>query len=173
MNDSLNQNPLEALYEIKKMMQQSSRIFSLSGWSGIWTGLVGIAGACWMHFIINSLRSQVQYNQEAFNGAIELDIKETNNNLLILDTTQKEYLIWSALAIFFVAIIGAIFFSYRKNKKQGYSVSYNEVARKLLINLIIPIGAGAAFCAQLFQNELYFLLVPCSLILWSILNQCQ
>src|SRR5690606_34874751 len=130
MNDSISNNPLEALQEIKKVMQQSSRIFSLSGWSGIWAGIVALLGSLWFWWVHNNYGNIVERDT-----ALSIsNVPHSAINLqplyrFYLDTAQKQLLIWSALVIFVVAIAGAIFFSYKKNLKKGYAVNYNEVAK--------------------------------------------
>ena len=43
-------NPLESLNEIKSMMQRSSKFTSISGWSGVWVGFVGMISA-WIAYL--------------------------------------------------------------------------------------------------------------------------
>src|SRR5690606_2593972 len=111
--------------EIKKVMQQSSRIFSLSGWSGIWAGIVALIGTWWFWFIKNHYTTTEGFHSFSFPGAENLSATEfeaLQYQMLAfhLDETQKMLLLWSALVIFSVAVIGAVFFSYRKNMKNGF-----------------------------------------------------
>ncbi len=171
MKDNISNNPLAALQEIKKVMQQSSRIFSLSGWSGVWAGVAGLAGACWFGFIKNNYGSQVEYNQTSISNAASQEEQQAfyeQAQRFFLDTAQKELLLWSAVALFVVAVLGAFFFSYRKNARQGFNGTYNQVARKLLINLAIPMFAGFVFCLHFLQYDGIAYLVPVSLVFYGL-----
>lgn len=77
-------------------------------------------------------------------------------------------LLWSALVIFSVAVIGAVFFSYRKNKKNGFTTTNKEIIRKLLINIAIPVGTGAIFCLHFWYHNTNFYLVPLSLVFYGL-----
>jgi hypothetical protein len=46
-----NLNSAEELKTIRKIMEESSRFLSLSGLSGIFAGIIAIAGACVAYFL--------------------------------------------------------------------------------------------------------------------------
>lgn len=155
MKDNISDNPLAALAEIKKVMQTSTRIFSLSGWSGIWVGIIAIFGAGYIRFKHENVAAQFEYSLN-------------NGQRFILGEVLKTELIIGAFIIFSLAVVGALFFSIRKNKKLGFQLSYNEVGKKLIIQLAIPIFVGAIFCFHfLFNNALQYL-VPISLVFYGL-----
>jgi hypothetical protein len=44
--------PLDALQDIRKMMEKSSRFISLSGWSGVSAGIFGLIGAWYANILL-------------------------------------------------------------------------------------------------------------------------
>lgn len=167
MKDNYNDNPLAALQDIKKMMQASSRVLSLSGWSGIWAGMVALLGSVYFYYIYHFGKSQISYTQEAFNGEVrEYDISLIQQHSL--DAAQQSQLVWTAVAVFVLAVLGGVFFTYRKNVKAGIQIGFNAIANKLLINLAIPMLAGGAFCLHFFMQESFYYLVPCSLVFYGL-----
>lgn len=155
MKDNIADNPLAALAEIKKMMQSSARIFSLSGWSGVWAGIIALLGVAYVRFAHPAIAQQ-----------FELSI--ANNQRLIISNTLKGELTVATVLVFCISVIGALFFSIRKNKKQGYASNYNEVGKKLIIQLAIPIFAGAVFCMHFLNRDALQYLVPCSLVFYGL-----
>lgn len=169
MKDNYNDNPLAALQDIKKMMQASSRVLSLSGWSGIWAGIVALLGSGYFYFIYHYYGSVVAYSQHSFYGQGEInehDLAVVSN--YTLDAAQQTQLVWTAVAIFILAVLGGVFFTYRKNIKAGMHIGFNAIAQKLLINLAIPMLAGGAFCLHFFMQESFYYLVPCSLVFYGL-----
>ncbi len=61
------QQGLEALRDIRSMMERSSRIISLSGWSGIFAGIWALVGAVLAHVRIRSYY-QHEYGQGGVPG---------------------------------------------------------------------------------------------------------
>lgn len=171
MQDNSNTTPLEALQEIKKMMQQSTRIFSLSGWSGVWAGIVALVGAYVFYFIKYNTGSLIHLTSNQYPSAsgedMAADLVAWRQNFH-LDTAQKELLLWASIAIFIVAVAGAVFFTFRKNRLKGYANQYNTIARKLLINLSIPMGVGAVFCLHFLNIDAIENLVPCTLVFYGL-----
>ena len=165
MHDNISNNPLETLKEIRKVMQQSTRIFSLSGWSGIWAGSVALAGTAWIGYVLSDFgRSEMIALSDFDAGKPGYDARP--NRAISADNLQV--LFYSVLAIFVLAVIGAVFFSYAKSKKEGHAAGYNSVARKLLINMAIPIGTGAAFLLKFATEMNYHYFVPVSLAFYGL-----
>lgn len=136
---------LQVLADIKSIMDRSSRVLSLSGWSGIWAGLVAL------------LATGIAY-QKLDNGPFIGARVPTAfiNELLIL-----------AMLTLVVAVAGAFYFSYRKNKKQG-QVTFNAAARKMIISMCIPMLAGGWMCGAFLLNEDFAYVVPVMLITYGL-----
>src|SRR4051812_1363220 len=89
---------LDALQDIRKMMQRSSRFISLSGLSGIAAGVWALVGAYFAHKWIDN--SNDAYLQEGFNSDSFYQLKL---NLFLL-----------AAAVLALALLTAFYFTWRR-----------------------------------------------------------
>lgn len=138
---------LQELQHIKRIMERSSRFISLSGLSGISAGICALAGA-WVAYSKISL-----YNYEHsnfFNEDRGTYIFRDGLNFLI-----KELFV-IALLTFGAAVITSFIFTYLRSKKTGIPL-WGTATLRLLWNTIIPLATGGLFlikCMQLGQYEL-------------------
>ena len=129
--------PLDTLKEIRSIMERSARFLSLSGWSGIWAGSVALIGAGIAHLLIHRIRS------------INYDVYPIDKFSIAIDLIQQLFVV--AFAVFIIALMGGYYFTYRKNKKAGVSI-WNNASKKMLINLAIPLAAGAVVILAFISN---------------------
>jgi hypothetical protein len=148
MEDS--QQHLEALNDIRQMMKKSNRFLSLSGFSGIFAGLYALLGAYLGANVIGDYAMGGDYSLAAY------------NQLLLMC-----FIICSLVLV--LSILTALIFSARKAKKTGQKL-FDHTALRLLINMMIPLGAGGLFClAMLYHgNDMVFLLCPAMLIFYGL-----
>ena len=141
------QEYIKDLTEIRSMMERSTKFLSLSGWSGILAGIYALAGAyiaySWFHF-----------DTAGFAGSYN----EAGNvlNLFVL-----------ALVVLFLAIGTAVFLSYKKSEKRGERI-WNSAARRLLVNMFVPLVAGGVFILILFFKDLIALVTPSMLVFYGL-----
>lgn len=134
-------NPKEDLQAIREIMERSSKFLSLSGLSGVFAGVCALIGAAvaWL-IILDS--GHVQYDEYMRN----LGASSTANIRL--------YLAIDALLVLGFAILGAVYFSFRKAKKAGQQFWTNSTKR-LVGHLLIPLVAGGIFAIILvFRNNI-------------------
>jgi hypothetical protein len=149
------QEPLEALQDIKKMMERSSRFISLSGWSGVAAGICALAGA-WVaqvkidHFRVEALSERT--NSDGFNF--------TSARLL-------PDLITTAVFTFTAACFSAFVFTYLRSKKTGIPI-WGLTAKRLLINTIIPMIAGGVVILRMMQLNDYSLIGSSCLVFYGL-----
>ena len=144
----------EDLKTIKKIMEESSRFLSLSGLSGIFAGLLAIAGGCIAHFGIMKNKILLSSKLLAY-----LSPKEISSIKLQLVTV--------ALIVLFFALAGALYFSFRKAHLKGQKI-WTPVSKRLLLNLSIPLITGAFFILILYSAAQWYLLVPAMLIFYGL-----
>ncbi|HEY8937615.1 MAG TPA: hypothetical protein VIM65_20455 [Cyclobacteriaceae bacterium] len=144
-------SPLETLTEIKQLMERSSRFISLSGLSGVFAGVYALAGAYAAYHYLN-LDGLGYFSGEKFIGSRSL-----NFPFLIID----------ALIVLILAIGTGIFLTTRKAKKDGNSI-FDNTARKLLINLSIPLVTGGLFCVILIYHEALIYIPPSTLVFYGL-----
>ena len=134
---------LEALHDIRQMMQRSSRFISLSGLSGIAAGFWGLVGAyfAW-DWITEYFNDGGRYQGQSF--------QQLKLNLFLL-----------ALAVLILALLSAFYFTWRRTRETRNDL-WNHTTRQLTINMLIPLVAGGLFLlAMLQQNEWRFIAPGC------------
>jgi hypothetical protein len=151
------QQSLEDLQHIKKMMERSSRFISLSGLSGISAGLCALIGAWVAHPYVFGQKDLVIDNNLALAQAA------TNDYAIILNT----YLFWIAAATFIGAFISAFFFTWLKSKKDGSPI-WGNTAKRLLINVSIPVLVGGLFLFRMLHYGTFGLVAPGCLIFYGL-----
>jgi hypothetical protein len=149
---------LEAIQDIKKMMERSSRFISLSGWSGITAGLCALVGA-WLadkkiHNYVAPVSSDRQfYNERSFSASryekIEIE------------------LLGIAVGVFAAAVVLAFLFTYWNSKKKGIAIWGNS-ARRLTYNTLLPMVAGGFIILRLLQVSAYGFIAPTCLIVYGL-----
>jgi hypothetical protein len=139
---------LDALQDIKKMMEKSSRFISLSGWSGIAAGIFGLAGAYFAQSILNSYAPE---------GVMRSGrIRELEQSLFLL-----------AAAVFIGAFTSAFIFTYIRSRREGIAI-WGTSARRLLWNTMLPMVVGGVVILRLVASADYDLIAPCTLIFYGL-----
>ncbi len=134
-------NPNADLQTIREIMERSSKFLSLSGLSGIFAGACALIGAAVAWFYIFD------------SGKVRFDEFMPNASGSIIANSWW-YLALDAILILVFAVLGAIYFSYRKAKEAGQRLWTNST-RRLLVHLMIPLLSGGIFTLiLLFRNNL-------------------
>ncbi len=151
----MSKDQLENLNEIRNLMERSSRFLSLSGLSGVSAGIIALLGAAVAFFYL-------EYDQRYF------DI-----NRYFLDRMYSKFhyniyfLFLDALVILVLALSAGLFFTTRKARKKGLRV-WDNTAKRLLVNLFIPLIAGGIFCLILLYHNIIFLIAPVTLLFYGL-----
>ncbi|MBU2018545.1 MAG: hypothetical protein KJ941_02765 [Bacteroidetes bacterium] len=143
MNQELND-----LKQIRNMMERNSRFISLSGMSGVFAGICALVGAYTANGIIKNFHSEHIYSVEYYHAF-----------LLKLSAL--------ALVVLISALLGALFFTYKKTKKQGTKM-WTPVSKRILVNMGIPLLAGGVFSIALLVNGSIMFVAPTLLIFYGI-----
>ena len=146
------QQTLDDLHHIKRMMERSSRFITLSGFSGIAAGVCALAGAWFAH---NKLISRANGNY-TIGGLINLGGVKLLNDLL-----------WIGVITFISAFISAFFFTYLRSKKDQLPM-WGAASIRLFWNTTLPLIVGAIFIVRLMQYEMYELVAPSCLIFYGL-----
>jgi hypothetical protein len=139
---------------IKKMMEESSRFLSLSGLSGVFAGLVALAGGVAAHFIILKTKSSIMDGL-----LINLSLRESGKMTTLLFA--------DAMIVLILALTGAFYFSNRKSKTKGLKI-WTPVSKRLIINLFVPLIAGGFFILLLYIADQWLMIVPAMLIFYGL-----
>lgn len=145
---------LEALHDIRKMMQESSKFLSLSGLSGIIAGCYALIGAYVGQVFISSYGLAKQTGK---------DYEQSDYTLLVVKIALTCILILSA------SIGTALLLSAKKAKKTNQKL-FDHTSKKLFWQMMVPLAAGGLFClALLYHNNGMVLLVsPVMLIFYGL-----
>lgn len=150
----MNQDePIKQLEEIRQIMQKSSRFLSLSGLTGVFAGIVALCGGAFAMWYLKQI--DVSY----YDAANTLSEKLTSKPVLVL--------IADALVVLFLAIGGGILFTARNSRRKGIPL-WGYAARRMVINLILPLASGGLFCLILMYHGLFYLLAPVTLIFYGL-----
>lgn len=144
------QDQLEALHEIRNIMDRSSRFISLSGLSGISAGLTALAGAAVVKWYLSEHKIAYRENY---------DITLNQNTILVLLT--------AALVVLVVALVLASFFTIRRAHRNNQRI-WDSQSKRLLLNLAIPLAAGGVFCAILLYHGILYLVAPAMLVFYGL-----
>ena len=147
MSDS--KEHLQTITDIRSMMERSSRFISLSGLSGIFSGIFALCGAYVAYVKLYSLNR----NYRLLNSNDFIDV--------------VVYLIIDALAVLIVSLTVGIILTIRNSKKKGIKI-WDSTSKRLFINLLIPLMAGGVFCLILIYHGLVGLVAPCTLIFYGL-----
>lgn len=149
-----NNSSADDLKTIRKIMEGSTRFLSLSGFSGLFLGLIAIAGALIARMIMP-------------------DTGDSGINEYLSSLTQKESAVirWqlalTALAVLLLSLATGFGFSFRKALKSGESI-WTPVSRRLVTSLFIPLAAGGLFAIILLMQNQLQLIIPVFLIFYGL-----
>jgi hypothetical protein len=142
-------SPEETLTEIRHLMERSSRFISLSGFSGVFAGVYALLGAAAAFYYLGS----------ASPGSTYFDNTHRSDAVLFLAA--------DAFLVLILAVGTGILLTTRKAKKDGNSL-LDAAAKKLLINLSIPLVTGGIFCIALIYHGNTFYVAPATLIFYGL-----
>jgi len=153
-NQSPAEQSLEALQDIKRMMERSSRFISLSGLSGVSAGVCALIGAWVAHgwiidyYGVNGYISRYGYMHD---GAGELKWK----------------LIGLAMMVLVAALASATLFTWRKARKSRLPI-LDHASKKLAVNMAIPLVAGGFFVLGLLVHSDWSYVAPACLVFYGL-----
>jgi hypothetical protein len=151
------QQSFQDLQHIKQMMERSSRFISLSGLSGISAGICALVGAWLSYDFVVGNKDYIINSRTAVAQA------EANDYSIILNT----WIFWIAIGTFAAALASAFIFTWMKSKKQGIPL-WGNTARRLLINVSIPLIAGGIYLFRLIHFGTFGLVAPGCLIFYGL-----
>lgn len=143
---------LRDISAIRSLMEQSSKFISLSGLSGISAGIVALIGAAGAALYLKNEGIYSRLSEGIF---------------FVPTYSQLTAMVGIGLVILIVAIASASFFSMRLARKKGLPL-WNKASERLLINLAIPLMAGAVFCILLAYYGFVGMVAPATLLFYGM-----
>lgn len=147
-----NLEPQETLLEIRQMMERSSRFISLNGLSGVFAGILALTGAFFAYQYLQ-LRGLYYGTGSIVSSSI--------------DATDLLFFISDAALVLLGSLCIAIVLSLKKAQKHGVPF-WDRTAKRVLINLMIPLVSGGLFCILLLYHGLVVLIAPSMLIFYGL-----
>jgi len=144
-----NQEHLNNLSEIRSLMERSSSFLSLSGLSGISAGIIGLLTSVYVYTQLDVL---IEHNRDYSTAGL-------NDTVL--------FFILFAGIVLIVTFGAVIFFTARKARKKGLPV-WDGSAKRLVVNLFIPLVTGGIFCLILAHHLLFDFIAPSMLLFFGL-----
>ncbi len=147
---------LEALEQIRNLMERSSRFISLSGLSGIAAGFFALLGAAGVYIYLGMTpfsQKYLYFNQARIEEKWGLGL--------------TEFLVIDGFVVLILGICSGIFFTTRKAKRNNQAI-WDPLTQRLLINLFIPLVAGGIFCLALLYHGFIGFIAPATLIFYGL-----
>ncbi len=154
---------LNTLKDIKQMMERSSRFISLSGLSGIAAGACALTGAWFANGVIQGSNENSYREIRAMRHSGETEL----HNGPSLQAYMSSTLFQIALLVLAAALLLGFLFTYLRSKKNGTPI-WGATARRLLINVSIPMLAGGIYLLKLIDSGSYGLIAPGCLIFYGL-----
>lgn len=140
---------LQAITDIRSMMERSSRCISLSGLSGVFAGIFALIGAYLAYLQMGSFY-------------------EDYRNISYLDSVSMTIVFLEiAGGVLIASLLVGTLLTIRNSKRKGIPV-WDNSAKRLLINLGIPLVAGGLFCLVLLYHGIIGLVAPATLIFYGL-----
>ena len=146
-----DRDPIRDITDIRSMMERSTKFLSLSGWAGVLAGIYAICGAFIAYRFLGFKPGSSNYDSMyAVSGSF---------NLLQISLV--------AIVILLLAIVTAVFFSYKKAVKRGEKL-WNATSRRLLANMAVPLVAGGILLLILISKGFVGFMTPLTLIFYGL-----
>ena len=149
------QDQLDAIKDIRSMMERSSRFLSLSGLAGIVVGLIAIAGVIVAYQFLG-----MQFNEPGYYTLI-INVDGSLNH------TVYQFLLTELILLLVVALVVAITLSMRKASAKALPI-WDATAKRLVINMAVPLVAGAIFCCILLFHGHVALILPTTILFYGL-----
>lgn len=145
---------LKDLSDIRSMMEKSSRFISLSGLSGVFAGIYALIGA----YLANLWDLDHSGTYREFVNYVSGSSRDASTGLFeMLQRTELDTVILLGGSILAVSLITGYLFTRRNSQKKGLPL-WDKTAKRLLMNMAIPLITGGLVCLILLLK--YFWLTP-------------
>lgn len=138
------QNYINDITEIRRMMERTSKFLSLSGWAGILAGVYALAGAWYAHFTLSFQPDNFLYSHPSL-----------------------KHVVLSASTILVLALISAFLDSRYRAKKRNQK-AWNATSKRMLMSMAVPLFTGGVLIVLLSAAGFIGLAAPFMLIFYGL-----
>jgi len=135
---------------IRSMMERSAKFISLSGLSGVLSGVYALVGATAAYFTVHYPVSPLRYRIES------VQTPEVMFRLILI-----------AGLVLVASISTGVWLSARKAKKYGVKL-WTPTSRTLLLNMLVPLTAGGVFILIMLFTGHFGLAAPACLLFYGL-----
>lgn len=150
---------LKNLEEIRRIMERSSRFLSLSGLTGVFAGTLALLGALAVYIYKFDFFTARYSNGGVFIREDLLSGSELTNLITFL------FMVGSIVLV--LALSFGVYFTTRNARRKGLPV-FDVIAKRMLVNLFIPLVTGGLFCIVLLYHNLLYLVAPSTLVFYGL-----
>ena len=138
------------LASIRALMERSAKFISLSGLSGIMSGIYAIIGAAAGYYIVYGSTGGLDYRDH-----------------YVTDTNIVLHLFLVALAVLLLSLFTGIILTVKNARKKGENV-WNPSSKRLLVNMAIPLVTGGILIIIFLLRGYYGIIAPSCLIFYGL-----
>jgi hypothetical protein len=153
--------PLDALNDIRNMMDRSSRFISLSGWSGVAAGSCALVGAWFAHGEIAKGIAAHSSLRKHMNRAYETEGIDLSTYI------GSSKLIAIAAFTLLAAIASAFLFTWLRTRKTGVPL-WGTTSRRLVFAIALPLVVGGIYMLKLMEAGAFGLIAPGCLLFYGL-----
>ena len=146
---------LEAIRDIRNLMERSSRFLSLSGLAGVIIGIAAITGVAAAYAYMG-----LAIDQGGYHSLILNENGEPNGDLFM-------FLLIDVLLVLVFSITTVTIMAMKKAQRLGLP-KWDGTAKRMAVQLAVPMLAGAILSMILLRHELVGLIAPVSLIFYGL-----
>ncbi len=159
-----NKEQLEAIQDIRKMMQRNERFLSLSGWSGISAGICALVGGFFAYrYMFNAnIYDVIAHNVYIHNRNAIVPLLSIDSILQV----AMSRLFRIALLTLLAALFCAFFFTFRRTQKTNTPL-WGITTRKLFLHFSLPLAIGGIFILKIILLGYYDLIVASCLLFYG------
>jgi len=154
-NMDKQQEQLKTLREIRSLMEHSSRFLSLSGLSGVIAGIAAITGVVAAYLFLDLSPDEPGYYQYA------------TGKHGVTNPSFYTFLFADMIVVLLVSLVAASVLTMRNARQQGHTV-WDASAKRLVINMAIPLVAGGLYCLVLLYHDHMAFIAPATLIFYGL-----
>lgn len=145
-----NQTYQKDIESIRKLMERSVKFLSLSGLSGILSGVYALVGAAIGYAILYNPKTPFDYANQS-----------------VKEITIVIQLLIVAVVVLAISLITGYALASRKAKKLGVKI-WDSTSKRLVVNLAIPLVSGGVFILILLANGHFVIAAPACLVFYGL-----
>lgn len=146
---------LDAIRDIRNLMERSSRFLSLSGLAGVVIGIAAIVGISAAYVYMD-----LSISQEGYHTLILNENGDPNGDIFA-------FLLMDVLLVLMFSVVTVTIMAMKKAEKNGLP-KWDGTAKRMTAQLAVPMFAGTILSVILLRHGLVGFIAPVSLIFYGL-----